>query len=141
MDAIVTNGSTQSVEVAVSSVRKDDLWTLAAFGVLAYMISNVLHEGLGHGGVAWLSGARQITVTSTYMEAGIDTRWILAAGTLVNLAFGVLGLLVLRGMRVPKYCACRFAFFSGRSRRSICCWGRAISSSPALAGSATGRSG
>lgn len=99
MDAIVTNGSTQSVEAAVSSVRKDDLWTLAAFGVLAYMISNVLHEGLGHGGVAWLSGARQVTVTSTYMEAGIDTRWILAAGTLVNLAFGVLGLAVLRGMR------------------------------------------
>ena len=99
MDAIVTNGSTQSVEAAVSSVRKDDLWTLAAFGVLAYMILNVLHEGLGHGGVAWLSGARQITVTSTYMEAGIDTRWILAAGTLVNLAFGVLGVAVLRGMR------------------------------------------
>jgi hypothetical protein len=63
------------------------------------MISNVLHEGLGHGGVAWLSGARQITVTSTYMEAGMDTRWILAAGTLVNLLFGVLGLAVLRGMR------------------------------------------
>jgi hypothetical protein len=80
-------------------LAKDDLWTLAAFGVLAYMISNVLHEGLGHGGVAWLSGAQQITVTSTYMEAGIDTRWILAAGTLVNLAFGVLGLAVLRGMR------------------------------------------
>ncbi len=72
---------------------------LAAFGVLAYMISNVLHEGLGHGGVAWLSGARQITVTSTYMDAGMDTRWILAAGTLVNLAFGLLGLAALRGMR------------------------------------------
>jgi hypothetical protein len=33
------------------------------------------------------------------MEAGMDTRWILAAGTLVNLVFGLLGLLVLRGMR------------------------------------------
>ena len=82
-----------------SSATKDDLWTLAAFGVLAYMISNVLHEGLGHGGVAWLSGARQITVTSTYMDAGFDTRWILAAGTLVNLGVGVLGLIALRAMR------------------------------------------
>jgi hypothetical protein len=96
------NSRAATIETAVVQTRKDDLWTLAAFGVLAYMISNVLHEGLGHGGVAWLSGARQITVTSTYMEAGFDTRWILAAGTLVNLAFGLLGLAVLRGMRQAK---------------------------------------
>ena len=107
MDAIVTRTSTRSsagsatgsAEAAVLPVRKDDLWTLVAFGVLAYMISNVLHEGLGHGGVAWLSGAQRITVTSTYMQAGMDTRWILAAGTLVNLAVGLLGLVVLRGIR------------------------------------------
>src|ERR1700742_4925029 len=99
MDTIVTDGRTGIAEAAVLPARKDDLWTVAAFGVLAYMISNVLHEGLGHGGVAWLSGAHRITVTSTYMDAGVDTRWILAAGTLVNLAFGALGLVVLRSMR------------------------------------------
>ena len=79
MDAIVTNAQVR----AATSFAEDDRWTLTAFGVLAYMISNVLHEGLGHGGAAWLSGARHITVTSTYMDAGFDTRWILAAGTLV----------------------------------------------------------
>lgn len=99
MDATVTNGRIGTAEAAALPVRKDDLWTLAAFGVLAYMISNVLHEGLGHGAAAWLSGAHTITVTSTYMEAGMDTRWILAAGTLVNLAFGVMGLAAMRGMR------------------------------------------
>jgi hypothetical protein len=97
MDGIVTQES--SGQAASLSAGKDDLWTLAAFGVLAYMISNVLHEGLGHGGVAWLSGARRIVVTSTYMDAGFDTRWILAAGTLVNLVVGALGLAVLRSMR------------------------------------------
>ena len=96
MDATVTHPST---ETAALPICKDDLWTLAAFGVLAYMISNVLHEGLGHGGAAWLSGAHTITVTSTYMEAGFDTRWILAAGTLVNFAFGLPGLAALRTMR------------------------------------------
>jgi hypothetical protein len=101
MAAIVTHEHTEPA-AAAPSTAKDDLWALAAFGVLAYMISNVLHEGLGHGGAAWLSGARQITVTSTYMEAGMDTRWILAAGTLVNLAFGLLGLAVLRWMRRDK---------------------------------------
>ncbi len=99
MDATVKRADTKQAGAALSLMRSDDLWTLAAFGMLAYMISNVLHEGFGHGGAAWLSGARQITVTSTYMDAGFDTRWILAAGTLVNLAFGVLGLIALHAMR------------------------------------------
>jgi hypothetical protein len=103
MDSIVANSQAKAAAAessfAKDGLAKDDLWTLAAFGVLAYMISNVLHEGLGHGGVALLSGAHRITVTSTYMDAGFDTRWILAAGTLVNLVFGVLGLFVLRSMR------------------------------------------
>jgi hypothetical protein len=98
MDAIVTHAPAATA-VTESPVRKDDLWTLAAFGALASMISTVLHEGLGHGGVAWMSGAHRITLTSTYMEAGFDTRWILAAGTLANLMFGLLGLAALRGMR------------------------------------------
>lgn len=99
MDASVTHSTTAQAAKASLPDGKDNFWTLAAFGALAYMISNVLHEGLGHGGVAWLSGAHRITVTSTYMEAGFDTRWILAAGTLVNLAVGALGLALLRGMR------------------------------------------
>jgi hypothetical protein len=99
MDAIAMHGPTKTAKEAALPVRRDDLWTLAAFGMLAYMISNVLHEGMGHGGTAWLSGAHQITVTSTYMDAGPDTRWILAAGTLVNLAVGVMCLAALRAMR------------------------------------------
>jgi hypothetical protein len=95
MDAIAARNA-KPVEETLSVAPKDNLWTLAAFGVLAYMISNVLHEGLGHGGVAWLSGARQITVTSTYMNADLGNRWIVSAGTLVNLLFGVVGMILLR---------------------------------------------
>src|SRR5258708_39443918 len=99
MDGIVTRELSAANTEGSALAGRDSLWTMAAFGGLAEMISTVLHEGLGHGVAAWLSGARQITVTSTYMAAGMDTRWILAAGTLVNLAFGVLGLAVLRRMR------------------------------------------
>jgi hypothetical protein len=74
-------------------------WTLIAFGVLAYIISNILHEGIGHGGAAWLSGAHTITVTSTYMDAAVDNRSIQGAGTLMNLLGGALGLAALRQMR------------------------------------------
>jgi hypothetical protein len=98
MDGVVER-NTKPADESLSLAQNDNLWTLAAFGALAYMISNVLHEGLGHGGVAWLSGARQITVTSTYMDAALDTRWILAGGTLMNLLFGVVGLIVLRAAR------------------------------------------
>jgi hypothetical protein len=97
MDAMAA-GLRSETRAGVLSLVKDDRWTLAAFGVLAYMISNVLHEGLGHGGAAWLSGAQRIVVTSTYMDSGFDSRWILAAGTLVNLAFGMAGLAALAGM-------------------------------------------
>jgi hypothetical protein len=99
MDSTVTHSAAAPAAASSFPAHRDDFWTLAAFGVLAYMISNVLHEGLGHGGAAWLSGAHRITVTSTYMEAGFDTRWILAAGTLVNLAVGIAGWVALRGMR------------------------------------------
>jgi hypothetical protein len=102
MDGIVTRELSAANTEGSAFAGRDNLWAMAAFGGLADMISTVLHEGLGHGVVAWLSGARQITVTSTYMEAGMDTRWILAAGTLVNLAFGLLGLAVLRRMRAAK---------------------------------------
>lgn len=99
MDGIVTPEPLAARAESSTPAGRDSVWTAAAFGALGYMISDVLHEGLGHGGVAWLSGARKITVTSTYMEAGMDTRWILAAGTLVDLALGLLGLLVLGGLR------------------------------------------
>lgn len=98
MDAMAA-GLGKKAEAAEVSPAKDDLWTLVAFGVLGEMISSVLHEGVGHGGVAWLSGAHRIVVTSTYMDSGFDTRWILAAGTLVNLAFGLAGLALLVWMR------------------------------------------
>lgn len=102
MDAMAAGTQTDVKTAALFA--KDDGWTLAAFGVLGSMISNVLHEALGHGGAAWLSGAHRIVVTSTYMDAGFDTRWILAAGTLVNLTLGLAGLAALAAMnrsRVP----------------------------------------
>lgn len=98
MDAMTAGGDKETGMVAISA--KDNRWTLAAMGAVAYMLSNVVHEALGHGGMAFLSGATRITVTSTYMDAGnLETRWILAAGTLVNLFFGIVGLMVLRAMR------------------------------------------
>lgn len=68
----------------------DDLLTIVSISALASMLQDVLHEGLGHGVTAWISGAHHITVSTVAMQAEIDNRWIEANGTVVNLIFGVI---------------------------------------------------
>jgi hypothetical protein len=75
---------------------EDDRATLVAISALACILQDVLHEGLGHGVTAWLSGAHRITVSTVAMQCEIDTRWISANGTLVNLLFAAIFWLLLR---------------------------------------------
>jgi hypothetical protein len=79
--------------------RKDDPLTLIAISALACILQDVLHEGLGHGVTAWLSGARSITMSTVALQSDIETRRISANGTLVNLFFGLIFWLVLRNPR------------------------------------------
>jgi hypothetical protein len=60
---------------------KDDRLTLIAISALACIVQDVLHEGLGHGGTAWLSGARHLTMSTVALQSDIETRWISANGT------------------------------------------------------------
>jgi hypothetical protein len=78
---------------------RDDFWTVVAIAAVACMLQSVLHEGLGHGGVAYLSGAHFITLSTVAEDADVDSRWILAAGTLVNLAAGAVFWMLLRWKR------------------------------------------
>src|SRR6476661_6073154 len=79
---------------------KNDKATMIAVSVLAYILQDVLHEGLGHGVTAWLSGARRITMSTVALQSDIETRWISANGTLVNLlAAVILWLILLRPQR------------------------------------------
>jgi hypothetical protein len=82
----------------VDAIR-DDLWTVVAVATVACMLQSVLHEGLGHGGVAYLSGAHFITVSTVAENADVDSRWISAAGTLVNLAAAAVFWILLRWKR------------------------------------------
>lgn len=69
---------------------------MVAVAALACILQDVLHEGLGHGVTAWLSGAQKMTISTVALQSDIDTRWIAANGTLVNLvAAGILWLLLL----------------------------------------------
>lgn len=80
--------------------RKNDTLTMIAVAALACILQDVLHEGVGHGVTAWLSGAHEITMSTVALQSDIDTRLIAANGTLVNLATaGILWLLLLRPQR------------------------------------------
>ncbi len=75
---------------------KDDLLTIIAIAVLACILQDVLHEGLGHGVTAWLSGAHRVTMSTVALQSDIGTRWISANGTLVNLLAAAIFWLLLR---------------------------------------------
>jgi hypothetical protein len=63
----------------------DDRLTIVAISALGYIVADILHEGLGHGVTAWLSGAHRLTMSTVALQSDIGTRWISANGTLVNL--------------------------------------------------------
>ena len=53
----------------------------------------LLHEGVGHGVVAWLRGDIPTQLTSNHLSTVRADRWVDAGGTLVNLGAGALSLL------------------------------------------------
>jgi len=81
---------------------KDDRLTVIAISALACILQDVLHEGLGHGITAWLSGAHRLTMSTVALQSDIETRWISANGSLVNLLFAaILWILLMRPQRYP----------------------------------------
>jgi len=68
-----------------------DRWTIAAIAIVVYVVSNLVHEGVGHGGACLLTGGRPEMLNAVFFEceeAGLSSaaiRWIAAAGTLANL--------------------------------------------------------
>jgi hypothetical protein len=75
----------------------DDLPTLAALGVLAFALTNMSHEAVGHGLATLAVGGKAILLTTCYFtSSGSYSKWIPAAGGLTNLAVGLVSLGVLR---------------------------------------------
>src|ERR1700684_1935477 len=67
--------------------------TIISMAVIASGIATLLHEGLGHGVVAWLRGDIPTELTSHHLSSMTADRWVEAGGTLVNLCAGSIALL------------------------------------------------
>lgn len=70
--------------------------TIAAIGVAAYLLANVAHELIGHGGACLLAGGRPTAFSSAWLQSDTTglSPWALrfeaAGGTLTNFALGLL---------------------------------------------------
>src|ERR1700734_3238742 len=71
------------------SPRKDDAVTVCGISLLSAMLADVLHEGLGHGAVALMTGAQSGVLTTVAWSSAFDSRLVAAGGTLANLAAGI----------------------------------------------------
>jgi hypothetical protein len=81
--------TTQQVAVHTEDTPADAL-TIASIGILVHILTNILHEGAGHGGACLLVGANPLVVSTVHMECSTDTRLVTAGGTIVNVAAGAL---------------------------------------------------
>jgi hypothetical protein len=75
---------------------RDDIFTLIAISTLARILGDILHEGVGHGLTAYLSGAHKLTLSTVALQSDNDTRLMAAAGTIVNLVAAAIFWLLLR---------------------------------------------
>ena len=95
----------------------DDTLTLSAISVVASILTNVLHEGVGHGLTALLTGANSEVLTTVAWSSAFDSRLVEAGGTLVNLASA----LVFGGpCTVPRMQACLFGTSCSSLVHSTC---------------------
>jgi len=75
---------------------KDDLLAITAISIVALMLSTMLHEGVGHGAVAMLTGTTSGTLSTVAWSSASDSKLVAAGGTIINLIAGFLFWLALR---------------------------------------------
>jgi len=73
-----------------------DQLTVASIGILAYILGNIVHEALGHGGACLITGGRPLLITAVNMECSVDNRFVIAGGSLMNAIAAALFLILLR---------------------------------------------
>jgi hypothetical protein len=98
----------------------DDGLTVCAMAALAFMISDVLHEGLGHACLALLTVAPSGLLTTVAWSSAYDSKLVAAGGTIVNLISAAVFWILLVTLRSASTRArlflllcCAFNLFTG----------------------------
>jgi hypothetical protein len=83
--------------ISSASVQaNDDVLTVCAVSLLAAILGNVVHEGLGHAATALLTGTQSGVLTTVAWSSDFDSRLVAAAGTLANLTAAMVFWIALR---------------------------------------------
>jgi hypothetical protein len=80
----------------------DDKLTVCAISVLAFIVADMAHEGIGHGLVALLTGVQSGVLSTVAWSSEVDSRLVAAGGTLVNLAMALGFWISLRNARTAS---------------------------------------
>ena len=93
------DATTESRAPHLLEATKPDLLTIAAIAIVATVIADFIHEGLGHGGMCVATGGRPLVLSTVHFECSADTRPVAAGGTLADLIFGTLSWLSVRAVK------------------------------------------
>jgi hypothetical protein len=86
----VRDAKAESRPPRLPEASKPDVLTIAAIAIVATVIEDFIHEGLGHGGMCVATGGRPLVLSTVHFECSPDTRLVAAGGTVGNLIFGIL---------------------------------------------------
>jgi hypothetical protein len=102
----MVQNDTEAGSVTATPLRARPDWaTVAAVAVVVDVSTTLIHEGLGHGGACLLMGCTPRLLTSMQFQgdeqllSSFAVKVISAAGSIANLAAGVLAILLLRRNR------------------------------------------
>jgi hypothetical protein len=95
-----------------------DLLTILAIGIISFIIKNVLHEALGHGGACVFVGGMPLVLSSAHFDCDYASvsdagrRFVAAAGTLVNFIAAYFFWLAFHSKRFNSPCLRYFFWFA-----------------------------
>jgi hypothetical protein len=80
-----------------------DAPTIASIGIVVYILGNIVHEGLGHGGACLLTGGKPLLITAVRMDCSAENRLVLAGGSLMNAFAAVVFIFLGRLANSPRW--------------------------------------
>ena len=84
----------------MTSGPRSNLWTVVAIAIVAYAAYDMTHEVLGHGTAAWLvPNDRVLRISTIGLQTSASSRFVAAAGSIVNVIAGLIAWAIARRMR------------------------------------------
>jgi hypothetical protein len=77
------------------SEQKNKLFYLATVAILSYIVADIIHEVIGHGGTSLIVGNKIELLTSVYFKSSPGNVFVDIAGPIANLIFGGLTFYIL----------------------------------------------